>query len=91
MDAVRTGGFPPLSTPRKIGPDLGFLFLAAVIIGMHASDRHMEAGATTQRIGVTPDQGVREGGFLNSFLDRSGLRSNQYFPPDLNSILNSKI
>jgi hypothetical protein len=40
----------------------------------------MAAGSTTQRTGVAPDQGAREGGVSDSVLDRSGLRSNHQDP-----------
>jgi hypothetical protein len=61
VGVVRSGGFPPLSTPREIGPDLGFLFLATVILGMCASYRHMEAGAHYPEDWGRPDQGVKKG------------------------------
>jgi hypothetical protein len=70
QDSGEKWGFPPLSTPRGIGPISGFCY-RTVILGMRALIGVWRRGPTTQRIGVIPDQGVREGGVLDSVLDRS--------------------
>jgi hypothetical protein len=60
---LRQWGFPLLSMPQEIGPTSVF-YLATFILGMHASYRHMAAGAHYPEDQGHPRSGCERRGHL---------------------------